>query len=104
MQNRNLHEEAWRAVVDCARVMTGAPEFIANYRVLSRLGAGGMGEVFLAEDARLDRRVAVKRLKAGGPARPPGAGRPRSLEPTAPGGAPPRHCGPDPAPRGRAGP
>jgi len=39
------------------------PEFIAHYRVLSRLGKGGMGEVFLAEDTKQhDRRVALKVL------------------------------------------
>jgi eukaryotic-like serine/threonine-protein kinase len=35
-----------------------------RYRLLNRLGAGGMAVVFLAEDTVLDRSVAVKRLHA----------------------------------------
>ncbi len=48
------------APLELPDVATGSR--IGPYLVLHRLGRGGMGEVFLAEDSRLDRRVALKCL------------------------------------------
>jgi serine/threonine protein kinase/Flp pilus assembly protein TadD len=40
---------------------------IAHYRIVKQIGAGGMGRVFLAEDTKLDRQVALKVLLSPNP-------------------------------------
>ncbi len=45
--------------------LSALPEHIGPYRVTGVLGRGGMGEVLAGHDDRLDRPVALKRIRAG---------------------------------------
>ena len=40
-----------------------APENVSHYKLMRRLGTGGMGEVFLAEDTKLGRSAAIKLIR-----------------------------------------
>lgn len=55
------------AVGEVAEIIAGqtspAGKILSHYKILSPIGAGGMGEVYLAQDIKLDRNVAIKILK-----------------------------------------
>jgi serine/threonine protein kinase len=51
-------EVAVKALVDKKDSMLS--QSISHYKIISQLGAGGMGEVYLAKDTKLDRQVALQ--------------------------------------------
>jgi predicted ATPase/serine/threonine protein kinase len=64
-----LDRPAWESLKDSevtpARVPISLGARLGPYRIEALIGAGGMGEVYRAVDTRLDRKVAIKAVRAG---------------------------------------
>jgi serine/threonine protein kinase/TolB-like protein len=55
-------DAAQEMIADERREMISPGTELGHYKIISQLGAGGMGEVYLAEDTRLRRKVALKMI------------------------------------------
>jgi Tol biopolymer transport system component len=55
-----LDRPAWEAVGMPSAALAREGDMLGAYRIETRLGSGGMGEVFRAVDTRLNRKVAIK--------------------------------------------
>jgi len=53
-----------RSIINTLRETISPKTTLAHYTIVSKIGAGGMGEVYRARDTRLDREVAIKILPA----------------------------------------
>ncbi len=58
-RTRQGHESAWNKF-DSSNLPTLAGRVLGSYRLMSRLGEGGMGVVYLGEHIRLNKMVAIK--------------------------------------------
>ena len=61
---RPAYEQAAETLLDAAGKLR-AGQIVGDYRIISLIGEGGMGEVYLAEDTARARNVAIKLVKAG---------------------------------------
>ncbi len=62
MATAKLPAQVAAEMLDQPLLRIASGQMLNQYKILSPLGAGGMGEVFLAEDTRLHRKVALKLL------------------------------------------